>query len=287
MDNTFDKMFYDRGDLIAGVDESGVIDIAGPLVAACVIFPKFDQYPEDLSLFNIDDSKKIPEKYRKEHAEVVWNSALAVGIGEVLPSEIDCLGLKNSTSLAMFRAISACSYLETRKQVTPDFLIIDGHKPVKAKISQITVIDGDKKSLSVAAASLVAKVYRDDLMLEYHRRHPHYGWNRNKGFPNEQHFKGLDTHGITLGVHRVGRWPFVGRSKEDDKLRDGEIKWSKRRIKWKKVTEKRLSLEQESELWTSSPRSLNHSMSSKSRSRETVKPGEHTKSKKNSSSLEQ
>jgi ribonuclease HII len=237
VDNTFDKLYYHKGKLIGGVDESGVSDIAGPLVAACVILPKIDLHKDDLRIFEINDSKKIPEKYRKQHAEVVWQSAIAIGIGEVQPAEIDYLGRESSISLAMVRAVSACKTTAGKKPTKPDFLLVDGAIPVKMGISQKTILHADSKSLCVAAASVVAKVYRDEIMIHLHDQYPYYDWVSNKGFPCEEHFKGLDKHGVQIGIHRTQVWPFRARRN----MAERQIQeWADRRALWKRLSWQKL-----------------------------------------------
>lgn len=237
MDNTYDKMFYHEGEYIGGVDESGVSDIAGPLVAACVILPKIDLHKEDLRIFEINDSKQIPERYRKQHAEIVWQVALAIGIGEVHPYEIDYLGKNASIKLAMLRAVAACTKTTTSKtHIQPDFLLIDGHFSLNIDIRQKPIERGDEKSLSIAAASVVAKVYRDEIMIRYHEKYPYYDWASNKGYPCENQFKGIDKHGIQIGIHRIKYWPFIPQRI----IKENRYAWKRRRLLWKKVTEDHL-----------------------------------------------
>ena len=231
MDNTFDKLYYHKGDLIAGIDESGVSDIAGPLIAACVILPRITADYPDLRIFNIDDSKKIAEKYRKQHSAVIWEASLAFGIGEVQPVEIDYLGKRRATILAMCRAIAACQD-KSRKPVRPDFLMIDGDLSLPVGIPQEAIRDGDTKSLSIAAASIISKVWRDEAMIEFHRRFPHYGWNRNKGYPCENQFRGMDEHGVQTGIHRTKSWPFF----PNKERADDERFWYVRRGVWREKT---------------------------------------------------
>ncbi len=237
MDNTFDKLFYSKGDLIAGVDESGVSDIAGPLVAACVVLPKIDPRKDDLSIFEIQDSKVVPEKHRKRLAEIVYQTAIGIGIGIVHPREMAYLQRHRSINLAMGRALRNCKLNEER--VTPDFIIVDGKESIKhTKIPQKTVIKGDEKCLAVASASIIAKVYRDSIMAELHTKYPEYGWISNKGYPCDEQFKGLDEKGIVFGVHRTHIWPFVpGRKKKAPEVAK---EFAKRRTKWKKITELRM-----------------------------------------------
>lgn len=232
MDNTYDKMFYDLGELVAGIDESGVSDIAGPLVAACVILPKISVDEHDLKIFEVNDCKKVPEKYREEHARTVCDTAVGVGIGEVRADEIDYLGKRRSTILAMMRAIAACQNPTNGKRILPDYLLIDGEIELPTSIKQKAIKDGDTKSLSIASASIVAKVYRDNIMRELHRSHPYYGWARNKGAPCEKHFKGMDNHGVLVGTHRTKFWPF----QPNKERKDNERMWLWRRGVWRQKT---------------------------------------------------
>lgn len=251
MDNTFDKMFYQEGSLIAGIDETGVSDIAGPLVATCVILPKIDIQKDDLRIFEISDSKDIPEKYRKRHAEVIWQTAIAIGIGEVQPAEVDYLGSVGATKLAMYRSIAACSTIAKGKTIRPDYLMIDkvAHLQIPVKIRQIPIEQGDAKSLCIAAASIVAKVYRDEIMIKLHERFPYYNWVSNKGYPCEAHFKGMDVHGVQVGIHRIKRWPFI----KNPSVEEDHARWEKRRNLWKKTTARLLQMEADSNLWCSRP----------------------------------
>lgn len=245
MDNSFDKMFYSEGNHIGGLDESGVSDIAGPLVAACVILPKIDLQKHNLKIFEVNDSKKIPEKYLKQHAAIIWEVAEAIGIGEVSASEIDYLGKQLSSSLAMLRAISSCRSLSGKKSlVKPDFLIVDGTRPVNVPIRQKCIRQGDTKSLCAAAASVVAKVYRNEVMQRLHDKFPWYDWINNKGYPCENQFKGLDKKGIQVGIHRIKSWPFIPNSRYPE----SRTLWKTRRYKWRKETEKVLTLTEERSL---------------------------------------
>ncbi|MCX6822064.1 MAG: hypothetical protein NTW30_04780, partial [Candidatus Aenigmarchaeota archaeon] len=150
MDNTFDKMFYLEGALIGGIDESGVSDIAGPLIAACVILPKIDLKKDDLRIFEIDDCKRIPKRIRKRQAELIWETAVAIGIGEVNPAEFDYLGSVKARQIAMIRSIVACKSTASGKLTQPDFLLVDGSFPIPVDIKQTSIPDCDQKSLCVA-----------------------------------------------------------------------------------------------------------------------------------------
>lgn len=251
MDNVFDKMYYENGNLIAGLDEAGVSDIAGPLVAACVVLPKIDIDKDDLSIFNVDDSKKFQEKTRIQLAETVWQTALGIGIGEVAPSEIDYLGRHESIRLAMYRALTACRSVSSGKSVVPDYLMIDKFENIKlpVNIRQNIIPQGDMKSLCIASASIVAKVYRDTIMNKLHEKYPMYGWDSNKGYPCENHFKGLDSYGVQVGIHRIKRWPF----KMYREMPEEVDKWSERRKKWRKITATNLQKELGGSLWVKQP----------------------------------
>ena len=255
MDYTYDSMFYNNGDFIGGVDESGVTDCAGPLIAACVILPKIDVQVHDLRILEINDSKQIPEKYRLQHAEVIWKVATAIGIGEVSPVEVDYLGKYASIRRAMLRAVAACKKTGTKKLITPNFLLIDGELDLPTDIPFKTIVKGDTKSLSIAAASIVAKVYRDSLMVKLHEQYPYYAWDSNKGFPCEAQFAGLDLHGAQLGIHRTRYWPFV----ENSKLNQDERGfWKNRRNSWRALTEGRLFKELGGTEWTSKSKLSRH-----------------------------
>lgn len=263
MDNSFDKLYYHHGRYIGGLDETGVADIAGPLVAACVILPRFEGRPEDARLFDVDDCKKIPELSRKRLAEIIWQAALGIGIGEVTPSEIDALGREASARLAMLRSVVACRAPGTNKPIRPDFLLIDQAQDLylAAKIKQAYIHRGDSKSLCVAAASIIAKVYRDDIMVKLHQSYPYYDWISNKGFPSTRHLEGLDRHGFQIGIHRMKGWPFI----RNPKLHEGpeSAVTHNRRKAWRKITEENLGKEIGEDLWTLKPQSYRDSPKSR------------------------
>ena len=251
MDNTFDKMFYGEGELIAGIDESGVSDIAGPLIAACVVLPRIDIQKDDLKIFEINDSKQIPKRYRKQYAEIIWQTADAIGIGEISSQEFNYFGVHTSIKMAMMRAVAACRKTNANVTVTPDFLLIDGKVNLPTKIRSKKIVKGDTKSLNIAAASIVAKVYRDEIMQSLHEKHPQYDWTNNKGYLSDTHLTGLDKFGVRPHIHRTAYWPFTTNlhcfCKRMDGMDQGERdSWKNRRQLWKKRT-----IEQEvGKLWT-------------------------------------
>lgn len=169
--------------IIAGVDEAGRGPWAGPVVAAAVILTP-ENVPE-----GIGDSKKLP-KQKREHLFALISASSHVGVGMADVSEIDSLNILNATKLAMQRAIRHLPQ-------SPDVALIDGNQPPELPCKAIPIIKGDSKSLSVAAASIIAKVTRDALMAKLALLHPHYGWERNAGYGTKAHQEGLAAHGIT------------------------------------------------------------------------------------------
>lgn len=250
MDHTFDKMFYNQGEHIGGIDEVGVSDIAGPLVAACVILPKIDLHRDNLKIFEVNDSKKIPEHYRKQHAQVVWEVAEAIGIGEVTPQEIDYFGRNAAIHLAKMRAVAACKSTSGKKKIYPDFILVDGRLRLRTAIRQKPIVDGDQKSLCIAAASIVAKVYRDEIMINLHYQCPWYDWINNKGYPSSSHFEGLDQKGIQIGLHRLKCWPFIPNHNVTGEAKE---QWIQRIRRWKDITRERVG-EELGDLWTTKAR---------------------------------
>lgn len=179
------KKFLDKSFIEAGCDEAGRGCLAGPVVAAAVILPK--KFKHAL----LDDSKKMSEKDRELLAPIIQNEAVAFGIGVVSHIEIDEINILNASFLAMHRAIES---LKTH----PEHLLIDGNRFKKYKdIPHTCIIKGDGKFQSIAAASVLAKVFRDKLMFELHQKYPQYCWNDNKGYPTAKHRDAIRTHGTT------------------------------------------------------------------------------------------
>ncbi len=171
--------------LEAGCDEAGRGCLSGAVYAAAVILPP--NFRNEL----LNDSKQLTEKQRYTLREVIEREATAYAVGIVSPEEIDSINILNASFLAMHRAVQQLSQV-------PEHLIIDGNrfKPYPG-IPHTTVIKGDGKYLSIAAASILAKTYRDDYMLALHQEHPHYDWNKNKGYPTCKHRDAIRKHGIT------------------------------------------------------------------------------------------
>ena len=183
---------------IGGVDEVGRGPLAGPVTAACVVLP------EDFDVLGVDDSKKLSEKKREELFDKIREKALAVGIGMCDNRVIDEINILEATKKAMAEAIrDADSQLE-EKGLSPEgteHLLIDAVSLKDVDKPQTSIIKGDAKSLSIAAASIIAKVTRDRLRAEYHRQYPYYGFDTNKGYGTKAHYEGIDKYGITP-IHR-------------------------------------------------------------------------------------
>ena len=184
----YEKELYAQGiDLIAGVDEVGRGPLAGPVVVAAVILPKGCKIP------GLNDSKKIPKAKHKEIYEVVLQNAIAIGIGVKDNHVIDQVNIYEATKLAMMEAIG-------QLEPQPQHLLIDAMR-LDLPISQTSIIKGDANSLSIAAASIVAKVTRDQMMEEFDREYPGYDFAQNAGYGTAKHLAGLDKLGVTP-IHR-------------------------------------------------------------------------------------
>ncbi|MDB8621204.1 ribonuclease HII [Streptococcus parasanguinis] len=184
----YEKELYAQGiDLIAGVDEVGRGPLAGPVVAAAVILPKA------CKILGLNDSKKIPKSKHKEIYEAVLQNAVAIGIGIKDNQVIDQVNIYEATKLAMMEAIG-------QLEPQPQHLLIDAMR-LDLPISQTSIIKGDANSLSIAAASIVAKVTRDQMMEEFDREYPGYDFAQNAGYGTSNHLAGLDQLGVTP-IHR-------------------------------------------------------------------------------------
>lgn len=190
----FDRSFRDEGfSCIAGVDEAGRGPLAGPVVAAAVVLP------ENVTLDGINDSKKLSSQKRERLFQEILNTSLSTGIGYVLPRDIDRTNILHASLRAMERAISCLTVL-------PDLVLIDGPYRLSIAFRQIGIPGGDAKSLSIAAASIVAKVFRDRLMSRYHMLYPDYGFDRHKGYPTKAHLEALASLGPSP-IHRLSFQP--------------------------------------------------------------------------------
>ena len=182
--------YYKEGVVEAGCDEAGRGCLAGSVYAAAVILPP-DYHNEKLN-----DSKQLSASQRYALREEIERDAIAWALGIVTAQEIDEMNILRASITAMHRAIDAL-------KVRPEHLIIDGNRFYKYQdLPHTTVVKGDGKYLSIAAASILAKTYRDDYMKELHNEYPFYGWNHNAGYPTKEHRQGIETHGTTP-YHRM------------------------------------------------------------------------------------
>lgn len=181
--------FLQEGRLEAGCDEAGRGCLAGPVVAAAVILPAGFENPL------LNDSKQLTENQRNQLRPLIESEALAWAVAVVPNEEVDEVNVLNASFLAMSRAVG-------KLQVVPEHLLIDGNRfRNHTGIPYTCVVKGDGKMLSIAAASVLAKTWRDALMLSLHRQFPHYGWDHNKGYPTREHRDAIRRHGITV-FHR-------------------------------------------------------------------------------------
>jgi ribonuclease HII len=190
---------WERGfRMVAGVDEVGRGPLAGPVVAACVIFPPAvngRRFTAD-SLPGVDDSKKLTSAKREGLFDLILTNALDVGIGIVREKDIDRVNILNASLTAMWKAVK-------KLKNPPDFILVDGNQKIPhLSLPQMSVIKGDSLSLSVAAASIIAKVTRDRIMLKYHKRYPEFCFAENKGYGTKAHIDALKTLG-PCKIHRL------------------------------------------------------------------------------------
>lgn len=175
--------------VICGVDEAGRGPLAGPVCAAAVILPPHIQIP------GLNDSKKLSDKKRRELFPVIKEQAIAYGIGIATQEEIDEINILQATFLAMERAMA-------QLQLKPELALIDGNRERDFGVPVQTVVKGDSRSASIAAASVLAKVTRDDLMLELAKEYPQYGFEIHKGYGTKAHYAALREHG-PCAIHRM------------------------------------------------------------------------------------
>ena len=192
---------------IGGVDEVGRGPLIGNVVAACVVLPL------NFCLPGLTDSKKLSEKKRNEFYEIIYKEALAIGIGRVSEKEIDKINIYEATKVAMKKAIK-----EAASQIKIEHVLIDA-MPLDIDIPTTSIIKGDAKSITIAAASVIAKVVRDREMYELDKIYPMYDLKHNKGYGTKKHLEAVANYGITK-YHRVTYSPVT---KYKDKLFDGKI----------------------------------------------------------------
>lgn len=184
------KSYFKKGLIEAGCDEAGRGCLAGPVYAASVILPA--DYKNKI----LNDSKQISEKRREVLRIEIEKEAIDFGVGIVDNIEIDEINILNASFLAMHRAVDQLNTI-------PELLLIDGNRfNSYPNISHECIIKGDAKFLSIAAASILAKTYRDDFMFTAHKQHPEYSWNKNKGYPTKSHREAISNIGTT-NIHRM------------------------------------------------------------------------------------
>jgi ribonuclease HII len=174
--------------LIAGVDEAGRGPLAGPVVAAAVVF-----HPE-FFIEAVDDSKKLTEKQRRQLYPLIVKNSLSYAVSVISNSRIDKINILQASLLAMKRSIH-------KLKVIPDVILIDGNKSFESEIPVFPIVGGDSKSFSIAAASIIAKVTRDRIMKRLSIKHPEYSWDKNKGYPTQEHISAIKSYGPTI-LHR-------------------------------------------------------------------------------------
>lgn len=187
---SFDKQYYDKGlNSVAGIDEAGRGPLAGPVVASAVIFP------ENIEIPYLNDSKKLTEKRRNELFDIIKEKAVSYSVSVVDNCKIDEVNILQATFIAMKQAV-----LELK--TSPDICLVDGnHKIPELDIAQDAVIGGDAQSAAIAAASILAKVTRDRIMIEYAMKFPQYGFEKHKGYGTKEHMDALKKYGA-CPIHR-------------------------------------------------------------------------------------
>lgn len=182
------KAHEDGFAVVCGVDEAGRGPLAGPVYAAAVILP------DGLEDMGINDSKKMTEKKREQLFDIIIENATAYGIGFATEKEIDEINILNATFLAMRRAVEAMG-------VKPDLVLVDGNRKPDTGYEEMTLVKGDAKSISISAASILAKVSRDRYMKDLAERHPEYKFEQHKGYGTKLHYEMIEQYGI-LPDHR-------------------------------------------------------------------------------------
>ena len=188
----YENELYDKGiKYIGGVDEVGRGPLIGPVVASCVVLPK------DFVLEGLTDSKKLSEKKRNLFYDYIINNSLAYGVGIVSPEEIDEINIYEASRKAMIIAIN-----KVREQINLEHVLIDA-MPINIDIPTTSIIKGDAKSISIAAASVVAKVTRDKMMYELDKKYPMYGFASHKGYPTKKHIEAIHKYGLIEGYRKT------------------------------------------------------------------------------------
>lgn len=188
----YEKELYNNGiNYIGGVDEVGRGPLIGPVVTACVVLPK------DFVLVGLNDSKQLSEKKRNEFYDYIKEHALACEVGIIEPEIIDEVNIYEATKLAMKQAID-----KVNKKLKLEHVLIDA-MPLEIDIPTTSIIKGDAKSISIAAASVIAKVTRDAMMYELDEKYPQYGFKSHKGYPTKKHLEAINTYGLIEGYRKT------------------------------------------------------------------------------------
>ncbi len=188
----YENKLYNKGiNYIGGVDEVGRGPLIGPVVASCVVLPK------DFVLEGLTDSKKLSEKKRDKFYDYIIEHALAYGIGIVSPEEIDEINIYEASRKAMLIAVA-----QVREQINLEHVLIDA-MPINIDIPTTSIIKGDAKSISIAAASVIAKVTRDKMMYELDKKYPMYGFASHKGYPTKKHIEAIHQYGLIDGYRKT------------------------------------------------------------------------------------
>lgn len=186
--------------IVCGVDEAGRGPLAGPVYAAAVILP------DGLEDLGINDSKKLSEKKRDNLFDLICEKAIAFGVGTASEKEIDEMNILNATFLAMRRAVE-------NMEIKPDLVLVDGNRKPGTGYEEITLVKGDAKSISIAAASILAKVSRDRYMKELAKKYPEYKFEQHKGYPTKLHYEMIEKYGILPDHRRSFLKKIIGDSK--------------------------------------------------------------------------
>lgn len=189
----YEQELYEKGiELIGGIDEVGRGPLIGPVVTACVILPK------NYILEGLTDSKKLSEKKREKFYDILMKDAISIGIGIVDEKEIDKVNIYQATKEAMEQAVD-------NMKIKPEHILVDA-MPLELEISTTSIIKGDAKSITIAAASVIAKVTRDRMLDKLDKIYPMYDLTHNKGYPTKKHLEAIEKYGITK-YHRLSYGP--------------------------------------------------------------------------------
>ena len=188
----YEKKYWNMGfNNIAGVDEVGRGPLIGPVVTACVVLP------HNFKLEGLTDSKKSSEKKRNEFCEYIKQNALAYSIGVVGPEEIDEINIYQASKKAMLLAIE-----DIRKKINVDYVFTDA-MPLELDIPSLSIVKGDLKSITISAASVIAKVTRDNMMYELDKKYPQYKFGSHKGYPTKKHIEAINKYGLIEGYRKT------------------------------------------------------------------------------------